>query len=68
MNATKLKVTGMHCAHCAMTVGRALKSVAGVESAEVSLEQGQAIVSGTADVQRLIEAVEREGYRAELRG
>lgn len=68
MSTTKLKVTGMTCQHCVMAVTRALRGVAGVESAQVNLEQGQAIVAGSADVQRLIEAVEKEGYRAEARG
>lgn len=64
MTATKLKVSGMSCQHCVAAVTRALSQVPGVESAAVSLEQGQATVSGRADVERLIQAVEREGYRA----
>jgi len=66
MATTTLTVRGMTCAHCAMAVSRALQAVPGVESAQVSLDRGQAVVSGSADVQRLIQAVEAQGYRAQL--
>lgn len=64
MNTTKLAISGMTCSHCAMAVTRALKNVAGVQSADVSWERGQATVVGTADLQHLIQAIEQEGYRA----
>ena len=64
MTTTELSVTGMTCAHCAMAVTRALQGVAGVQSAQVSLEKAQAIVVGDAQIERLIEAVEQQGYRA----
>lgn len=64
MNTTKLTVSGMTCSHCATAVTRALKSVSGVQSAEVSLERGQATVVGSAELQNLIQAIEKEGYRA----
>ena len=67
MSTTQLIVTGMTCAHCATAVTRALQSVPGVESAKVSLEQGEATVVGSADVRRLIQAVQNEGYRAQSR-
>ncbi len=66
MQATTLKVTGMTCNHCVMSVTKALKKVPGVESADVSLEKAQAVVKGTADTQSLIKAVEEEGYDAAL--
>jgi copper chaperone len=62
----KLKVEGMTCNHCVMTVKKALSRVPGVERAEVSLERGEALVEGNADPQALIQAVEAEGYRAEV--
>ena len=65
MNTTKLAVSGMTCSHCAMAVTRALKSVPGVQSAEVSLELGQATVVGSAELPRLIQAIYNEGYRAQ---
>jgi copper chaperone len=66
MQATTLKVTGMTCNHCVMSVTKALKQVPGVESADVSLEKAQAVVKGTADTQTLIKAVKEEGYDAAL--
>lgn len=64
MQNTELKITGMTCKHCVMAVTRALKDVPGVTGAEVSLENACAIVSGTADPNLLIRAIEQEGYHA----
>jgi copper chaperone len=66
MQATTLKVTGMTCNHCVMSVTKALKQVPGVETADVSLEKAQAVVKGSADAQALIKAVKEEGYDAAL--
>ena len=65
MSAITLKVTGMTCGHCVAAVTKALQEVPGVESADVSLEKGQAVVQGAADTGALIEAVKEEGYEAE---
>jgi copper chaperone len=62
----RLKVEGMTCNHCVMAVKKALSRVPGVERAEVSLERGEALVEGNADPKALIQAVEAEGYRAEV--
>jgi len=62
---TKLKVTGMTCMHCVGAVKKALEQVPGVEAAEVSLEQGRALVTGNADVAAMVAAVKEEGYGAE---
>jgi len=61
-----LDVTGMTCQHCVAAVTKALKGVPGVESAEVSLEQKRAVVTGAPDVQAMIDAIKEEGYGAEL--
>lgn len=66
MTTTTLKVTGMTCNHCVMAVTKALKSVPGVESADVSLAKAQAVVRGDADRQSMIAAVKEEGYEAAL--
>jgi copper chaperone CopZ len=63
---TKLKVTGMTCMHCVGTVTKALENVPGVEKAEVSLETGQANVTGNAKMDSLLAAVKEEGYEAQL--
>ena len=68
MQATTLKVTGMTCNHCVMAVSKALAKVPGVEAAEVSLENAQAVVKGGADAQALIDAVKEEGFEAALQG
>ncbi len=62
MSITTLRITGMTCGHCVAAVTKALRSVAGVDSVEVSLEKGQGLVKGHADVAQLIKAVEKEGY------
>jgi copper chaperone CopZ len=62
--STTLQVGGMMCAHCRMHVEQALKKVPGVESAEVSLEDKSAVVTGSADRAALIAAVQAAGYEA----
>jgi len=62
---TKLKVTGMTCMHCVGAVKKALEAVDGVESADVSLEPGQAVVNGDADTSALVAAITEAGYGAE---
>jgi copper chaperone CopZ len=61
---TKIKVTGMTCNHCVGAVTRALEGVPGVEQAEVSLETGQALVKGDAEISLLLNAIKEEGYEA----
>ncbi|RYG26114.1 heavy-metal-associated domain-containing protein [bacterium] len=60
----ELKIDGMTCGHCVAGVKKALEAVPGVESAEVSLAEGRAIVHGTAPIGQLVAAVEEEGYGA----
>ncbi len=63
---THLKITGMSCEHCVMSATKALEAVDGVDSVDVTLEPGGAIVSGNADKDKLIAAVTAAGYEAEL--
>lgn len=62
-----LKITGMHCSGCAMTVTRALKKVNGVLNAEVHLPSNTAVVEAGEEVSldALTAAVEKVGYKAE---
>ena len=62
----KLKIKGMTCEHCALTVKKALESVDNVKLAKVYFPQGYAEVYGDVNAERLIEAVNRAGYGAEL--
>ena len=61
-----LNITGMTCNHCVMRAQKALEDVAGVEQAQVTLEPGQATVTGTADSSELISAVKNAGYDASV--
>jgi len=62
----RLKIEGMSCNNCVRHVGEALRAVPGVERVEVSLALGQAVVEGEAPLERLIEAVQEEGYTASV--
>mgnify|MGYP001427339978 CR=1 FL=1 len=71
MANVKLKVTGMSCGHCQLTVEQALKGVNGVYSAIVDLQDGEAEVDFNDDAvttAQLLAAVERAGYAARLGG
>ena len=64
---TKLKIEGMTCGHCVMAVKKALAEVPGVDKVvDVSLEQKQAVVSGSADNAALTAAVADAGYEAQV--
>lgn len=65
MSQMTLKVDGMTCNHCKMHVEKALRSVNGVESAQVDLAKGEAMVSGDANREDLVKAVEGAGYSAQ---
>lgn len=60
-----LKIEGMMCSHCEVTVKKALESIDGVEKAEVSHEKGQAIVTLTKEVTNdvLKTSVEEKDYK-----
>lgn len=64
-----LLVEGMTCAACSTRVEKMLNKVDGVTKASVNLSTNKAIVefpSGTVDIETLIKAVEKAGYKAEL--
>ena len=63
----QLKIEGMTCGHCVMSVKTALAAVPGVEGpVEVDLKSGAAQVGGSPEPHALIEAVEEEGFSATL--
>jgi len=66
----KYLVTGMSCAACQAHVEKAVSCVDGVESCSVSLLTNSMSVTGTADPEKIIKAVEDAGYGAspETRG
>ena len=61
------QVSGMGCAACAARVESATKAVPGVEDCVVSLLTNSMTVTGTADSDAIISAVESAGYGARLR-
>lgn len=61
-----IKVEGMMCMHCVKHVEEALKSIKGVESVDVSLDNGTATIKSQKEIkEKLIEkAIEKAGYKA----
>jgi uncharacterized membrane protein YraQ (UPF0718 family)/copper chaperone CopZ len=60
----RISIKGMTCTQCANAVRRALVESAGVVSAEVDLERGEAMVAGSGfDAAQLAKAVESLGYK-----
>ncbi len=60
-----LLITGMNCDKCVAKVDKAIRSVPGVESAQVSLKNGQAEVKfdpKATNPQSLADAVTKAGY------
>jgi copper chaperone len=67
MENTVVKVGGMSCGGCVKSVTAALQAVAGVRSAEVSLQAGEAKVDydpSRATRAELVRAVEEAGFDA----
>jgi cation-transporting ATPase V len=63
----ELEVSGMTCASCVSRVQRALGREPGVSDARVNLVTGRAsvdVAAGAVELDRLVEIVERLGYRA----
>ena len=66
METLQLKINGMTCQHCVMSVTKALKGVPGVSDAKVSLTPGQATVTydpAKATLVGMKKAVEEACYR-----
>ena len=63
----RIKVSGMTCGHCEGAVRKALGEIEGVtEVVEVDREKSLAVVDGTARAAALVEAIQEEGYEAEV--
>lgn len=60
-----VNIEGMMCMHCEARVKSALEALDGVESAEVSHEKGNAVISMTKDVsdEFIKETIETQGYK-----
>ena len=62
--AVTYNIEGMNCNHCAENVRKAIASVEGVESVEVSLGEGKAHIIGSPDEAEVLRAVESIGFKA----
>ncbi len=60
--STTLAVAGMTCNGCASKLEKALAAQPGVVKADVSFDQGKAIVSGTASYELLSQTVQQTGF------
>lgn len=60
--AMEIKVEGMMCPHCQATVRDGICSLEGVESVEVDLGRGLALVSGSIDRDKVVAKIEALGY------
>jgi Cu+-exporting ATPase len=66
---TAFAVEGMHCASCVARVEKAATNVSGVESANVNLARGRAVVRfhpGKTDEQHIALAITESGFRTDV--
>lgn len=66
MSSIELNVREMSCSSCVKHVTEALTAVAGVNAIDVDLDGGRVKVSGQADSQALISALDAAGYPAAI--
>jgi copper chaperone len=62
MQKNKVMIDGMSCQHCVGAVTNAIKSLKGVESVTVSLDDKAAYIEGEFDMDELRKAIENAGY------
>lgn len=63
----KIKIKGMTCQHCVMSVTKVLTAIPGLKSIEVSLEKEEATFENPGKVSKesIRKAIEKAGYRIE---
>ena len=64
-----LRISGMTCAACSTRLDKVLNKLEGVGSASVNLSTNKALVrykSGSLDEDRILEAIERAGFKGEF--
>ena len=65
----QIKVSGMTCGACAVSVRRSLEKTKGVKSADVSVDKGLVTVvydDGQVNDQQLRDAINKTGFKVEL--
>jgi len=62
--ATRLKVKGMSCQHCVMSVTKALGQLGGVKNVQVDLAKGEVRFDNTKEIaaNRIEKAISDAGY------
>jgi copper chaperone len=62
--ASALKVKGMTCQHCVMSVKKSLGKLEGIQNVDVDLQQGEVRFDNTKDVASEVvkKAIEEAGY------
>jgi mercuric transport protein len=67
-STVQIRVSGMTCGACSVSVKRGLEKTKGVKSADVSVEKGLATVSyddSQVNEQQLRDAINKTGFKAE---
>ena len=64
MNKKIISIEGMSCNHCKMSVEKALNSIEGVTKVEVSLENKNAVIESSKEIDhnKIRESIENEGF------
>ena len=68
MKEIKLKIEGMHCTGCSSRLEKVLNNTDGVESAIVSFEEKQAIITyneSQTDIEQIKQTIQDAGFKGE---
>ena len=68
MKEIKLKIEGMHCTGCSSRLEKVLNNTDGVESATVSFEKKQAIITyneSQTDIEQIKHIIQDTGFKGE---
>ena len=68
MKEIKLKIEGMHCTGCSSRLEKVLNNTDGVESATVSFEKKQAIITyneSQTDIEHIKQIIQDTGFKGE---
>lgn len=62
-----IKINGMSCNHCKMSIEQALKNIEGIENVEVNLEDKQAIIETSKEIKNetIIDVIDEIGFEVE---
>ena len=60
----KIKIPDMSCDHCKKSIENAFRIVAGVDEVQINLQEKYAQVSGSIEVNQVIDAIRSAGYTA----